>query len=154
MKSEKIKKISQYLLEDGYSLKLTVSGNSMFPFLLENERVKIVPFQQSNINKGDILVFKKSGRFIAHRLIHIDKKQNRLLTKGDFCFQKDSPLSTNEIIGKITVVYRKGKEIRLNTQQRNMINLIIAKFSFILPYLARVLKKLKIVKIPSEYFRN
>jgi signal peptidase I len=154
LNSEKIEKISQHLLDNGYSLKITVQGNSMFPFLLENETVKVTPLFDRRIRKGDILVFKSSGNLVAHRLIHINKKQGTFLTKGDFCFKKDRPLSPDQIIGKITIVFRKGREVHLDNPFSRFINFMIAQLSIILPYLVRVLKKLKIVKIPSEYFRN
>ena len=129
-------------------------GNSMFPYLLENEVVKVIPFYKEEAKKGDIIVFKNSDGFVAHRLIDIDRKKNIYITKGDFCIKKDQPLVQQDIIGKISVVYRKDKEIDLNRYSMRIVNLFLARITGFLPFFVKVLRKSGIVKIPGDYFHN
>ncbi|MFA5060709.1 MAG: signal peptidase I [Candidatus Pacearchaeota archaeon] len=59
---------------------------SMKPFLDENTNgIKIVPKSPSDIQVGDIISFRSSGKLIVHRVIEkgIDEKGVYFLTKGD-----------------------------------------------------------------------
>jgi len=153
-KQDKVSKVSQNLLKEGYAVKLTVTGNSMFPFLLNEETVRIAPVDQSKLKVGDILVFKSKGHFIAHRLIRIEKNDAVFITKGDFCLHKDAPFTKEQILGKITRVYREHSEFDLERFPAPVINFIFARLSFMLPFIFRGLKKIGCVKIPGTHFHN
>ena len=154
MQPDKLKNLSLDLLSDGYSLKLTVTGNSMFPYLLSDEVVKVIPFDEKKLKKGDIIVFKNPTGLIAHRLIGFNKKAHTYTTKGDFCMRKDPLLRKDQIVGKIVAVFRKEKEFNLEKSYIHLINAILSHLTFVLPYFIKVLRKLGLVKIPSEYFHN
>lgn len=140
MQNFHLNSISKKLLDEGYSVKLTVGGISMFPYLLSQEQVKVEPVKNRKIQVGDILVFQFDDKWVAHRLIKI--KENHYITKGDFCIKKDTPLLREEIIGKISAVYRKNKEVGFNSPKRNRLNYVLAKISVFLPPLVWLSLKL------------
>lgn len=61
------------LTESGLEVPLTVSGNSMSPFLIHERDSVVIQKIQSPPQKGDILLFiRRDGRYILHRLVRIE----------------------------------------------------------------------------------
>lgn len=144
MQTFHLNKISKKLLDEGYSVKLTVGGISMFPYLLNQEQVNVEPVWDKSIQIGDILVFQFDDKWVAHRLIKI--KGSRYITKGDFCIKKDAPLLRDEFIGRVIAVYRKNKVISLNSSKRKRLNYILAKISVFLPPMVWISSKINRVR--------
>jgi signal peptidase I len=144
MQTFHLNKISKKLLDEGYSVKLTVGGISMFPYLLNQEQVNVEPVWDKSIQIGDILVFQFDDKWVAHRLIKI--KGSRYITNGDFCIKKDAPLLHDEIIGRVIAVYRKNKVISLNSSKRKRLNYILAKISVFLPPMVWISSKINRVR--------
>lgn len=131
MNSNKTHKISEKLIQQGYGVKLTVGGISMFPYLLHKEQIKIIKTQPNDLHIGDIVVFKTQGKWIAHRLLAIHKTSYHI--KGDFCIKSDPPIHFDNIVGKIAGVYRGNQFIDFNKPDRKKIHYLLAKISVILP---------------------
>lgn len=53
----------------------------------------------NDVEVGDIIVYKEEDYFITHRLI--EKNQDTLIAKGDANNSEDSPISINDVIGKV-----------------------------------------------------
>ena len=53
----------------------------------------------NDVEIGDIIVYKEEDYFITHRLI--EKNQDTLIAKGDANNSEDSPISINDVIGKV-----------------------------------------------------
>lgn len=53
----------------------------------------------TDVENGDIVVYKKDNYLITHRLI--EKNDNTLITKGDANNTQDDPINRNEIVGKV-----------------------------------------------------
>ena len=123
--------ISENLLQQGFEVKLSVGGTSMFPYLLNKEQVRIVGIAHHTLKTGDIVIFKNNGHWIAHRLLSI--KKHHYLIKGDFCINSDPPMQAKDIIGKVTGVYRRNKYIDFEKKSRQKLHYIIAKISPALP---------------------
>lgn len=141
MQTFRLNTISKKLLDEGYSVKLTVGGISMFPYLLNQEQVKVEPVHGKTIQVGDILVFQFEDQWVAHRLIKIIGSY--CITKGDFCIKKDAPLHREDVIGRVAAVYRKNKEVGFNSPKRKRLNYVLAKISVFLPPLVWLSLKLK-----------
>ncbi|MEM0004003.1 MAG: signal peptidase I [Desulfurococcaceae archaeon] len=63
-----------------------VKGNSMLPLLREGDIVIIMNVKPSEINTGDVIVFKTfTGTLVIHRVIGITVEDNKYyyVTKGD-----------------------------------------------------------------------
>ena len=56
----------------------------------------------SDIQKEDIIVYKKEENLITHRLIEMEK--DKLITKGDANNVQDDPITKDMVIGKVVFV--------------------------------------------------
>lgn len=133
-------------------MKLNVNGNSMFPYLQDNELVKVEPVGAEQPRKGDIVVFERNGQLIAHRLIK--KKDNHYITKGDFCLKRDEPFSSDLLIGQITAIFRGDKVIVLNRFKHRLAGILLVRLEHVLPWIIRILRKLRIINFSTENFNN
>ena len=89
----------------GFSL--PANGFSMRPEILPGDNLQITPAAPETIKVGDIFVFKKEGRIIAHRVLRNLPGQRRFLEKGDGKFQPYL-IDYADVIGKVTAVERAG----------------------------------------------
>jgi signal peptidase I len=83
-----------------------VISNSMFPLIKKGDWVFVKPTPAEKLNPGDILIFQNQRRFVVHRIVK--KTNNHLITKGDWTKTLDSPISTENVIGKVIAI-RRGK---------------------------------------------
>lgn len=91
--------------------KLVCMGYSMKPTLLPLDELTIVPYKDSPISAGDVIVFVPPGKDhkIAHRVI--SAKPGKILTKGDNNVKSDTVLVLPQnILGKV-VRYKRGSKI-------------------------------------------
>ena len=88
------------LLEDGYDLRLQVTGASMSPFIKSGSYVTLFKIPVSKLRIGDIIFCCcDDGVFKLHRLIKIS--DNKLVTKGDALHAFDLPFDENDYKGKV-----------------------------------------------------
>lgn len=99
------------LLYSNKSIRITVTGMSMYPFLREGiDSVEFSNKSYSDIHIGDIvLIRRKSGEYILHRLLR--KSQNYFFIIGDAQQWIEGPLSPDQIVGVVNTVWRKDKKI-------------------------------------------
>ena len=92
----KRKLLKQIIKEQGF-LKIIVSGNSMFPVILNNEAVDIL--KASAVRIGDIVLWTKENgtSVILHRVVCC--QDGYVMTKGDNNIDFDLPIQENDIIG-------------------------------------------------------
>jgi len=75
-----------------------VITGSMSPTIEIGDMV-VVEIDKSQINVGDIIVFKEQNSIITHRVTEI--KDKNIITKGDANNAKDKPIKEEYIIGKV-----------------------------------------------------
>lgn len=81
----------------GYSFAL-VNGNSMYPTIYDGDF--LVVNQNIDYEINDIICFyNEENKVVVHRII--DKRENEIITKGDFNKDCDRPITKNKIIGKV-----------------------------------------------------
>jgi hypothetical protein len=143
------------LLEDGYHLRLKVTGNSMMPFIKTGSLVTLSRTLVSNLCVGDIILCQcDDGALKLHRLIR--KKGDMLLTKGDALFAPDAPFRSAAYRGRAICVEGPGSH-GIDSQDLDKLfmrgrNYLIARyfyFKFVLIRLYRRLKSLKTSLPPS-----
>jgi signal peptidase I len=105
--------ILKYALERGASMRMTVYGESMIPFLRNADVVTISPFDTRPPQIGDILAFEKPGanQLVIHRLIR--KYEYGYELKGDNCCQSDKIVSKFHLQGVVTHIERNSKQRNL-----------------------------------------
>lgn len=101
-------------LDNGKRIRITVTGNSMYPFLRDSkDSVELSLAEYRDIKFGDILlVLQEDGAYIMHRLIK--KKRNYFYINGDAGRYLEGPLYPGQIIAKVIRVWRKEQEIECN----------------------------------------
>jgi len=96
------------------SLRLRVTGFSMLPSVWPGDLLLIRRWEMEQIYPGDIVLFARGGRLIAHRVVFKtdDPKAPSLITRGDALPSQDSAISPPELLGKVSGILRAGKWIQ------------------------------------------
>lgn len=99
------------LLEHGHSVKLTVTGNSMMPFLredIDSIELSIIPF--SNLHFLQIpLIKRENGQYILHRLVL--KRKNSFYIAGDAHSWVEGPVLPCQLVAVVSGIWRKDSFI-------------------------------------------
>lgn len=111
-KMSEILSFIEFLFELKSDVKLTVTGNSMFPFLRHTrDSVLLSDAKNLHISKGDIVLFKRdTGQCILHRVCRY-KNDDNIYFVGDAQTGIEGPIAKSEIIALVKSVYRNGIEI-------------------------------------------
>jgi hypothetical protein len=96
------------------SLRLRVTGFSMIPSVWPGDLLLIRRQAMGQICPGDIVLFARHGRLIAHRVVFKtdDPEIPSLITRGDALPSQDSAISPTELLGKVSGILRAGKWIQ------------------------------------------
>lgn len=98
------------LINQGHTVTITVRGNSMTPFLV-NQRDCIVlgPFSESDLQPGvAVLAREKQGRIVFHRIIRRQGEELTLMGDGNLLVTEQTSLT--DVMGIMVAAIRKGKE--------------------------------------------
>lgn len=88
------------MLEDGYDLRLRVTGTSMAPFLETGSYVTISKSPICDLKIGDIIFCRcGDGSYKLHRLIAMENEM--LITQGDALYLPDQPFEKKDYQGKV-----------------------------------------------------
>jgi hypothetical protein len=90
----------------------------MYPFLKDGDEVEVAPAQIDEVKVGDVVFFRSGARLLAHRVVQIveDDQETHLRTRGDSFRQEDPPVGETDLVGLVTVAYRR-KRMRERTIQ-------------------------------------
>lgn len=99
------------ILSSGKHARITVTGMSMYPFLRENiDSVELTAVDFSNIHSNDIvLILRDSNQYVMHRVIKKEKACFYIV--GDAQRWIEGPIRSDQLIAKITTVWRRNKKI-------------------------------------------
>jgi signal peptidase I len=115
-------------LRSSGTLRLTVAGWSMVPTLWPGDALVIEAVDSSAVRSGEIVLFMRHRRFVAHRVIDKPSAGRGIETRGDAMRQMDSPVSNRELLGRVVSIERNGKSItpsrELNAASRSVAALI------------------------------
>lgn len=104
------------VLERGFPLKIRLFGSSMYPFLREGEVVIVQRRPWADLRRGDIILYHRDRRFIAHRVLKPPKNlEDACLCKGDTLKGADPPVYFHQYLGRVEGVER-GEKIVFFTQ--------------------------------------
>ncbi len=146
--NESIKDLLPLLLREGKTVYLNARGMSMYPFIKNGDRIKIVPVNEKEIKIGDIIAVRIKDRtgpcLRVHRVVKIADYKGRKIyfTKGDFHRRGLDGYVTKELIaGKLTQIKRNNLTIDLGLPLWKYLNKIIAKLSFRYPEVLHFLSR-------------
>ncbi len=111
--------------------KVFLRGRSMYPFLKEGDILWVKRGSLREIKRGSIIVYRRDGRSIAHRVIKIlyGSKGRIFITKGDNSSIPDDPVYPWEVVGRVVMRLRKGTFIHI-TREREFISMILSGIIF------------------------
>jgi Peptidase S24-like len=98
--------------------RLAVTGTSMLPAIWPGDVLEVRRQGMDEVRRGDVVLFRRDGRLVVHRVVEtLDSEGgNLLVTRGDRQRATDSPISNEEILGRVTKVLHgnRRKVPRLN----------------------------------------
>ena len=103
----------QSVISEGREAKIRVTGNSMYPTLLDRrDTVRLCAIDR--IKVGDVILYlRENGDYVLHRVI--GKKGDNLSFAGDNELEREYPVNTSQCIAKMTGFIRNGKEYDCKT---------------------------------------
>jgi len=99
-------------LEKNGKLIYSNHGTSMMPLIKQGrDLVVIIRPPEGRLKKYDVPLYKigKSRRYVLHRILKV--RQQDYVIRGDNCLNKEYGISDKDIIGVLSKVIRKGREI-------------------------------------------
>ena len=135
IKSEALFPVIIELIKNNQRARLTVTGNSMSPFLKEGrDTVEFSAVDFSQIHRGDIVLIKrKCGYYVMHRVYK--KAKDSFYMVGDAQQWIEGPLYPEQLIAIVTKVWRKGREIDCNNVIWKLLShiwLILRRFRYLI----------------------
>ncbi len=93
------------------ALRLTVISDSMRPLLQAGDVAVVQPGDPKALRPGDVIVVQRSGEWITHRLVVVDKLGWH--TQGDNTRYLDAAVSADQIVGRVIAIERGSQTIDL-----------------------------------------
>jgi signal peptidase I len=89
-------------------VRLRVFGTSMVPSILPGDLISVQRAGLCGISSGEIVLYSREGRLFAHRVVGRagSHDEPRLITRGDRLLHNDSPVSSSELLGRVTSIQR------------------------------------------------
>jgi signal peptidase len=101
--------LSAQLLSLGLGVRFRAPGTSMHPTIRHGELITVEPLSPSELKRGDIILYRLQGNFIAHRILKIEGRKGCGLTfilKGDASATCDVPVKPEQVLGKVVCLER------------------------------------------------
>lgn len=98
------------LLEQAKMIPLTISGNSMAPFLIHGRDTVYLSKLTRPPKRGDMILYRRdNGRYILHRICRV--KEDKFDLIGDAQQVIELGIGADQILATVCAVRRKGKLI-------------------------------------------
>jgi len=91
-------------------LRLAVAGSSMLPAIRPRDVLLVRRCDFDSVRKGDVVLFCRGDRVFAHRVIEC--APHAMVTRGDAIAEADEPVGTQEFLGRVERVVRRGRAFR------------------------------------------
>ena len=100
--------LMEEILQQGGTIELTVTGNSMRPMLLHKvSRVRLVPIE--TLQRGDLPLYRRqNGAFVLHRIT--DVQDGSYTCCGDNQWHRERGLRRDQMIAVVTEFSRRGDD--------------------------------------------
>lgn len=108
LKKEDFFCLAETILKEGNCIRFRVEGWSMSPSIRDGNIIKVSPVMD-DITPGDIIFYRSEGNtVVVHRVVKKIKKDGKeiIITKGDSASYLDSPISSEQVLGKVVAVKR------------------------------------------------
>jgi signal peptidase I len=94
-------------------LRLRAVGGSMMPAIWPGDILSVCSHDAAEGHPGDIVVFRRAGRLVTHRLVERTVCRDRIqwATRRDRVHRNDAPVSNHELLGRVTAIARGGRRV-------------------------------------------
>jgi signal peptidase I len=133
------------LLERGACVRFQATGHSMYPAIRDGEMIKVEPVEPSEIKKGDIVLYRAKQGVIAHRVVHIERRNGGppfFVLRGDTLETCDGIVEPRQVIGRVISVERNGRDYKLNGIYAKLLH----NLHFYVSFLRRRLSQIPLAK--------
>ena len=104
----------QAQIQQGKKVKIRVRGNSMMPFIRNNDEALLIPPTPEHIKKGTpVVALTNEMGIVLHRIYHIEG--NRITLLGDGNVNQFEHTSPDRIIATVSHYYRGKHTIKINS---------------------------------------
>jgi signal peptidase I len=105
--------LADEVLRSAGCLRLQVMGWSMLPSVWPGDVLVIDRATSKQVSKGDIVLFRRDRRLFVHRVLRKAGESGNaaVLTRGDALPATDPPVSSNDLLGKVSLILRNGQAI-------------------------------------------
>jgi hypothetical protein len=119
-----------------------IHGKSMVPFLWPAAAVFIRPCAEADLRCGHIVVCKREGGFVAHRLMQKVWRDDRLYVrlKGDAALTADHLVCADDIAGVVSIGCCGRRMLRMDTACARLAGLCLA---VTIPFVVIIQQRLK-----------
>lgn len=120
---ESLHRLGAELLSSGMTVRIKVSGHSMYPALRPGDTVEIMPVEPGALlNNGDLIAIKRDSDFIVHRFLgYYEREGSRwLFTRGDSVLHPDNPFPEEALAGRVITVIRGRRTWRNPLPRKNI----------------------------------
>jgi hypothetical protein len=95
-------------------VRLRVLGTSMVPAIHPGDLISIQHASLSEISLGEIVVYSREGRLIAHRVVGraSSSEQPLLIMRGDRLRKDDAPVFLPELLGRVHLIERGQRRLQ------------------------------------------
>lgn len=96
------------LVSEGKEVSVTVTGNSMSPFLIHHRDRIIIGSPERDLRRGDMVFFvRDNGQYVVHRIRRVRADGYYLI--GDGQTETEGPIARSQIFAIVKRVNRKGR---------------------------------------------
>ena len=117
--SDALVDVAAGLLAQGRRVRFRAQGGSMHPTIRDGDALMLTPIQRTELRIGDIVLARQAGRPVAHRIVRLTKRYDRVvrvILRGDALLSCDLPMTPDAIVGRVFAVERDGRRIDLDSR--------------------------------------
>ncbi len=110
---------------------LRTYGSSMLPWMRPGDISRVRRTNVENVRCGDLVLFRRHNRLLVHRIVdeRVKLGVRQVSAKGDAHPDSDGWLEMDELLGRVVVIYRRSRHIRLETRSQVALGRVIAQLS-------------------------
>jgi hypothetical protein len=115
----------QEACENGRTVSFKIVSGSMSPVIQVGDIVQVSRVDPSKIGVGDIVAFRQDAKVMVHRVSAISRSNGGLrFRQGGDAGSTSLEIAARSLIGRIGVIKREGRDIRLDSPKQIISNKI------------------------------
>jgi len=105
-------KLLWQMASEGRAIRFTARGRSMRPFILDGDRVTVMPARPDELRRLSIALFTRDeGQPVLHRLVRTEIRNGHILlvTRGDRLLAPAETTPAANLLGRVVAIERRGR---------------------------------------------